>query len=147
MYHRLMYHDVVIWLQHPTILFLTMALGKGQRHTMGMACLSCLESGSVTAQCVGPHRVQCQRLRVCCCVLLLNAQGSTVVEQVLEVEGRKWAMTCVSMGNPHAITYSVDGQPIKVRLDKQTRNALKRRCLQMLWAKVASIFVTFLMAC
>jgi len=38
-----------------------------------------------------------------------------VVEQTLEVEGRKWAMTCVSMGNPHAVTYSVDGQPIKVR--------------------------------
>jgi diaminopimelate epimerase len=45
---------------------------------------------------------------------LAPTQGSTVVEQALEVDGRKWAMTCVSMGNPHAITYSVDGQPIKV---------------------------------
>ena len=26
-------------------------------------------------------------------------------------------MTCVSMGNPHAITYSVDGKPIKVSAD------------------------------
>jgi hypothetical protein len=42
-------------------------------------------------------------------------QDGTVVEQALEVDGRSWAMTCVSMGNPHAVTYSVDGQPIKVR--------------------------------
>lgn len=45
---------------------------------------------------------------------LAPTQGSTVVQQALEVAGRSWAMTCVSMGNPHAITYSVDGQPIKV---------------------------------
>jgi len=46
---------------------------------------------------------------------LTPTQGTTVVEGPLEVDGRSWAMTCVSMGNPHAITYSVDGQPIKVR--------------------------------
>lgn len=40
--------------------------------------------------------------------------GGVVVEAPLEVAGRKWAMTCVSMGNPHAVTYSVDGQAIKV---------------------------------
>jgi diaminopimelate epimerase len=45
---------------------------------------------------------------------LAPTQGSTVVKQSLAVEGRSWAMTCVSMGNPHAITYCVDGQPIKV---------------------------------
>jgi diaminopimelate epimerase len=46
---------------------------------------------------------------------LAATQGSTVVQQKLEVEGRSYEMTCVSMGNPHAITYTVDGQPIKVR--------------------------------
>jgi hypothetical protein len=40
--------------------------------------------------------------------------GSVVVEAPLSVAGRSWAMTCVSMGNPHAVTYSVDGKPIKV---------------------------------
>lgn len=50
----------------------------------------------------------------CCVGSCVGLQGSTVVQQALEVDGRKWAMTCVSMGNPHAITYSVDGQPIKV---------------------------------
>lgn len=52
---------------------------------------------------------------------LAPTQGSTVVQQTLEVDGRKWALTCVSMGNPHAITYSVDGQPIKVRTDGRGR--------------------------
>lgn len=59
------------------------------------------------------HHPHCLGARDWWC--LLHLQGSTVVEQALEVDGRKWAMTCVSMGNPHAITYSVDGQPIKVR--------------------------------
>ncbi|WIA21057.1 hypothetical protein OEZ86_004937 [Tetradesmus obliquus] len=45
---------------------------------------------------------------------LAPTQGSTVVQQKLIVDGRSYDMTCVSMGNPHAITYSVDGQPIKV---------------------------------
>jgi diaminopimelate epimerase len=47
---------------------------------------------------------------------LAPTQGSTVVQQNLEVAGRSWAVTCVSMGNPHALIYSVDGQPIKVRM-------------------------------
>lgn len=40
--------------------------------------------------------------------------GSTVVEQALAVDGHTYKMTCVSMGNPHAVTYSMDGMPIKV---------------------------------
>lgn len=32
-------------------------------------------------------------------------QGETVVKQKLSVDGQEWLMTCVSMGNPHAITY------------------------------------------
>jgi diaminopimelate epimerase len=46
---------------------------------------------------------------------LQPTQGSTVVQQTLTVDGRSYEMTCVSMGNPHAITYTVDGKPIKVR--------------------------------
>lgn len=45
---------------------------------------------------------------------LAPTQGSTVVAQDLTVDGKTYKMTCVSMGNPHAVTYSVDGQPIKV---------------------------------
>lgn len=45
---------------------------------------------------------------------LTPTQGSTVVQQEQEIGGRKISFTCVSMGNPHAVTYSIDGQPIKV---------------------------------
>lgn len=45
---------------------------------------------------------------------LAPTQGSTVVQQELAVDGRTYQMTCIGMGNPHAITYSVDGQLIKV---------------------------------
>ena len=43
------------------------------------------------------------------------SEGSAVVEAPLQVAGRTWAVTCVSMGNPHALIYSCDGAPIKVR--------------------------------
>lgn len=46
---------------------------------------------------------------------LQPTQGEAVVQQALEVDGRTWLMTCVSMGNPHAITFGLaDGAPIKV---------------------------------
>ncbi|KAL4421735.1 hypothetical protein ABPG77_002351 [Micractinium sp. CCAP 211/92] len=46
---------------------------------------------------------------------LQPTQGESVVQQGLEVDGRTWLMTCVSMGNPHAITFGLaDGTPIKV---------------------------------
>ncbi|KAJ9524337.1 hypothetical protein QJQ45_008591 [Haematococcus lacustris] len=41
-------------------------------------------------------------------------QGSTVVQQELTVGGHTFQFTCVSMGNPHAVTYTMDQQPIKV---------------------------------
>ncbi|CAL5221343.1 g3519 [Coccomyxa viridis] len=42
-------------------------------------------------------------------------QGSTVVQAKLNAAGKDWLMTCVSMGNPHAITYgTADGSSIKV---------------------------------
>lgn len=46
---------------------------------------------------------------------LAPTSGSTVVEQTLTVEGKAFKVTCVSMGNPHAVIYSVDGRAIKVR--------------------------------
>ncbi len=46
---------------------------------------------------------------------LAPTQGSTVVQQDLVVEGKTYKVTCVSMGNPHAVIYSCDGKPIKVR--------------------------------
>ena len=33
-------------------------------------------------------------------------QDGAVVQAELEVDGRRWQVTCVSMGNPHALIYS-----------------------------------------
>ncbi|KAI7846034.1 hypothetical protein COHA_000571 [Chlorella ohadii] len=46
---------------------------------------------------------------------LQPTQGEAVVQQRLNVDGKDWLFTCVSMGNPHAITYGLaDGTSIKV---------------------------------
>lgn len=46
---------------------------------------------------------------------LQPTQGEAVVQQKLAVDGKEWLMTCVSMGNPHAITFGLaDGSSIKV---------------------------------
>lgn len=45
-----------------------------------------------------------------------QAQGETVVKRALSVDGQEWLMTCVSMGNPHAVTYGTSSNPnLKVR--------------------------------
>ncbi len=41
-------------------------------------------------------------------------QGTTVVARELEVDGKSWTVSTVSMGNPHALVYSVDGRPVKL---------------------------------
>jgi len=43
-----------------------------------------------------------------------RAENASVVAQTLEVAGKKWSVTCVSMGNPHALIFSVDGHPINL---------------------------------
>ncbi|KAG1671963.1 hypothetical protein FOA52_013335 [Chlamydomonas sp. UWO 241] len=45
---------------------------------------------------------------------LAPTQGSTVVAQDLVVAGKTWKVSCVSMGNPHALIYTCDGKPIKI---------------------------------
>ncbi|PNH05213.1 Diaminopimelate epimerase, chloroplastic [Tetrabaena socialis] len=44
---------------------------------------------------------------------LAPTQGTTVVQQDLVVEGKTYKVSCVSMGNPHAVIYSCDGEAIK----------------------------------
>ena len=38
----------------------------------------------------------------------LTAAGEKVINQSLEVAGQSWSVTCVSMGNPHCITFVED---------------------------------------
>jgi len=41
----------------------------------------------------------------------VNADG-VVIDQPFEVAGRSWRVTCVSMGNPHCVTFDVDPDSI-----------------------------------
>lgn len=45
----------------------------------------------------------------------LAPQGE-VVKAPLDVDGKTWLMTCVSMGNPHAITFGQEGGEVRVLL-------------------------------
>ena len=40
----------------------------------------------------------------------VTAEGSRVVDEPLQVDGKTFRMTCVSMGNPHAVIYVDDVQ-------------------------------------
>jgi diaminopimelate epimerase len=42
------------------------------------------------------------------------AEGETVVNQPIEVDGEVYYMTCVSMGNPHAVIYMEDVKGLKI---------------------------------
>ncbi|MBR8829756.1 MAG: Diaminopimelate epimerase [Chroococcopsis gigantea SAG 12.99] len=42
----------------------------------------------------------------------LGAHGEKVIARPLEVGGRSWLVTCVSMGNPHCITFVTDADEI-----------------------------------
>lgn len=59
-----------------------------------------VEQGSICWLYMSPDR--CERYAALCCAAL---QGEAVVKAPLSVDGQEWLMTCVSMGNPHAVTY------------------------------------------
>lgn len=42
----------------------------------------------------------------------LKAEGE-VVKAPLEVDGKTWSVTCVSMGNPHCVTFGEHGGEVK----------------------------------
>jgi diaminopimelate epimerase len=39
-----------------------------------------------------------------------------VIDKAIQVEGRWWTVTCVSMGNPHCVTFDEDPDPLKLQL-------------------------------
>ena len=45
---------------------------------------------------------------------LAATEGDHVIAAPLEVAGRTWTITAVSMGNPHAIVYACDGADVKL---------------------------------
>lgn len=44
----------------------------------------------------------------------VKAEGSTVIDEPIEVEGRNYRMTCVSMGNPHAVIFAEGVRDLKL---------------------------------
>lgn len=44
----------------------------------------------------------------------VQAAGESVVDAPIEVQGREYRMTCVSMGNPHAVVFMKDVKNLKI---------------------------------
>ena len=44
---------------------------------------------------------------------LPGTKGEAVVQAELVVDGVTWNVTCVSMGNPHCITFGTKGGPVR----------------------------------
>mmetsp|Transcript_2691 Transcript_2691/g.4620 ORF Transcript_2691/g.4620 Transcript_2691/m.4620 type:complete len:328 (+) Transcript_2691:49-1032(+) len=83
---------------------------KYKIHTLaGLIIPELLSDGQVCVD-MGPPTLEGPKVPT----TLSPTQGSSVVEQVLEVDGHSIKFTCVSMGNPHAVTYSINGKPIKI---------------------------------
>ena len=60
------------------------------------------------------------------CKIPVNSKDELFVAQPVVIEGREFKVTCVSMGNPHAVTYidDVDKFPLEVIGPKMENNSL-----------------------
>ena len=45
-------------------------------------------------------------------------EGNKVVKAALKTAGHEWTVTAVGMGNPHAVVYECDGNPVSVRFSR-----------------------------
>jgi diaminopimelate epimerase len=75
----------------------------------GMICPKIEASGEVTVN-MGQPRLLASELPT-----TLTRENEKVIQHPLEVMGRTWEITCVSMGNPHCITFvdQVDEIPLE----------------------------------
>lgn len=57
-------------------------------------------------------------LKACASIVCVSAvvvvQGSAAVQAPLQVAGQEWLVTCVSMGNPHAVVFGSKQGKLKV---------------------------------
>lgn len=57
-------------------------------------------------------------LKACAFMVCVSAvvvvQGSAAVQAPLQVAGQEWLITCVSMGNPHAVVFGTKQGKLKV---------------------------------
>lgn len=45
---------------------------------------------------------------------LLPTKDGAVVQAPLIVDGKAWSVTCVSMGNPHCVTFGEQGSQVRL---------------------------------
>lgn len=67
------------------------------------------ENGEVDQVCVnmGAPELKPEKIPV-------SAEGENFIAQNIEVDGSVWSVTCVSMGNPHAVTFVEDTESIDI---------------------------------
>ncbi len=65
--------------------------------------LTLAEDGTVATACVDMGEPQLAPSQI-----PTTIAGETIIDQPLEVDGREWRVTCVSMGNPHAVIFVDD---------------------------------------
>lgn len=67
------------------------------------------ENGEVDQVCVnmGAPELKPERIPVA-------GEGESFIAQNIEVDGSEWSITCVSMGNPHAVTFVDDTEAIDI---------------------------------
>lgn len=51
-----------------------------------------------------------------------GGDGAPAVAAPVQLAGRSWTVTAVSMGNPHAVVYCSDGAPVQVRAARRSHD-------------------------
>ncbi|MFM2302867.1 MAG: hypothetical protein RLZZ135_270 [Cyanobacteriota bacterium] len=69
-----------------------------------------LDEGSVRVDMGEPHLLAAE------IPTTLGAKDDKVVNQSIEVDGKSWTVTCVSMGNPHCMTFVDDANSIPLEI-------------------------------
>ena len=83
-------------------------IGKSYRiHTLGGLMVPRLEENEQVTVDMGMPQLTAAQIPT-----TLSSPDDKVIEQPLEVDGKSWLVTCVSMGNPHCITFVDDADAI-----------------------------------
>jgi diaminopimelate epimerase len=85
-------------------------IGKSYKiHTLGGLMVPRLEENEQVTVDMGMPQLTAAQIPT-----TLSNPDDKVIEQPLEVDGKSWVVTCVSMGNPHCITFVDDADAISL---------------------------------
>ncbi|HEY9908344.1 MAG TPA: diaminopimelate epimerase [Thermosynechococcaceae cyanobacterium] len=74
-----------------------------QIHTLGGRMVTKLEADGLVTVDMGEPRLEAEKIPT-----TLAAVGQKVVDRAIEVADQSWNVTCISMGNPHCVTFVED---------------------------------------